>query len=150
MISLQPFYIQGIRVQEAKESAFGAAGLFIVTFIASICWVYAERTRRTPDVVHAVDGEHDNYDVDPEEEHPSLHYSAAAEYDGESEYVQRAMVMSRTALRRFRQQRQERQRHQQHQQPTASIAAISLEMKSFEIRSRPSSSNAATNSGELL
>jgi hypothetical protein len=148
MISLQPFYIQGIRVKQAKESAFGAAGLFIVTFIASICWVYAERTRRAPDIVHAIDGEHDNYDDDPEEEHPSLHYSAAAEYDGESEYVRRAMVMSRTALRRFRQQRLERQQHQQR--PTASIAAISLEMKSFEIRSRPSSSNAATNSGELL
>ncbi len=149
MISLQPFYIQGIRVKQAKESAFGAAGLFIVTFIASICWVYAERTRQTPDIVHAVDGEHDNYDDDDrEEEYPSIQYSAAAEYDGESEYVQRAMVMNRMAVRQFRKQRLERQ--QQQQQLPASTATISLEMKSFELRSRPSSSTAATNIRELL
>jgi hypothetical protein len=142
MVSLQPFYIQGIHVKQAKESAFGAAGVFIVTFVASICWLYAERTRRIPDIVHAVDGEHDVYDEDHEEEHPSLHH-AAAEYDGDSEYVQRAMLMSRSAVQQYRQQRQQRQQQQQ-QQPIASTSM------SLEMRSRPSSSTTFTTSGELL
>ena len=41
MISTQPFFIAGIEdAEEAKNSAFGACGMFAFTFVASILGVW--------------------------------------------------------------------------------------------------------------
>lgn len=104
----------------AKESAFGAAGLFIISFVASICCLYFDQSRRPKppfEIVHAIDDD----DV-----YGGLSYPV--EYDGESEYVQRALVSSRSTVQEYRQRQRQRQ-----QQSSISVNAMSL----VEMRSRP-------------
>lgn len=48
MISTQPFFIAGIEdPEEAKNSAFGACGMFVFTFVASILGVWYDSQNKT-------------------------------------------------------------------------------------------------------
>ena len=76
----------------AKESAFGAAGLFIVSFFASICCLFVDARRNPPEIVHAVD----------DDLHPPVPY-----YEGESEYIRSASISTRSAVESWQREKQQ-------------------------------------------
>mmetsp|Transcript_20637 Transcript_20637/g.25523 ORF Transcript_20637/g.25523 Transcript_20637/m.25523 type:complete len:102 (+) Transcript_20637:195-500(+) len=51
MITLQPFFIAGIEdVETAKSSSFGAMGMFIFTFVASIFGIYHDSKQKQEEI----------------------------------------------------------------------------------------------------
>ena len=58
LISKQPFYIRGLEsVEECRDSAFGAMGVFIFTFTISVGYLIYESNHKPQPVVSAADEE---------------------------------------------------------------------------------------------
>lgn len=57
MISTQPFFIAGIEdAEEAKNSAFGACGMFVFTFVASVLGVWYDSQNKADLVENGNEG----------------------------------------------------------------------------------------------
>jgi hypothetical protein len=57
LIQTQPFFIAGLEdPEEAKTSAFGATGMFLFTFVASMCGIWYDSQHRKETVAEAGNG----------------------------------------------------------------------------------------------
>jgi len=59
MLHTQPFYVAGIDdVESAETSAFGAMGMFLFTFVASIFGIWYDSQHKAEPIVDGSDGDH--------------------------------------------------------------------------------------------
>jgi hypothetical protein len=87
MLQTQPFYVGGIADPEkSARAAYGAAGIFIVCFVASVFGLFCTSRHNLPDIVSHLN---EMDDTDIYRSQMQRHFPTP-DYAGDSPYIQRA------------------------------------------------------------